>query len=77
MPMKFASSRPFADPDIAVRKLIEIASTIEPMRDGRIYIELVNRPFFSAMAAVRRSTAQASSGPSGVAGSRCMRAGPT
>jgi len=27
--MKFASTRPFADPDIASRKLVEIASTIE------------------------------------------------
>ncbi len=43
--MKFASARPFADPDIAARKLVEIASTIEPAQDGRIYIELLNGPF--------------------------------
>ena len=43
--MKFAARRPFADPDIAARKLIEIASTIEPVQDGRIYIESLNRPF--------------------------------
>jgi hypothetical protein len=43
--MKFASARPFADPEIAARKLIEIASTIEPVQDGRIYIELLNGPF--------------------------------
>ena len=43
--MKFAASRPFADPDIAARKLIEIASTIEPVQDGRIYIELLNGSF--------------------------------
>ena len=43
--MKFAASRPFADPDIAARKLIEIANTIEPVCDGRIYIELLNGAF--------------------------------
>jgi hypothetical protein len=43
--MKFAASRPFADPDTAARKLIEIASTIEPVYDGRIYIELLNGSF--------------------------------
>ena len=40
--MKFASARPFTDPEIAARKLIEIAST---MQDGRIYIELLHGPF--------------------------------
>jgi hypothetical protein len=43
--MKFVSGRPFADPDAAARKLVEIASTIEPVQDGRIYIELINAPF--------------------------------
>src|SRR6188472_2850888 len=42
--MKFASARPFTDPEIAARKLIEIASTIEPVQDGRIYIEQLNGP---------------------------------
>jgi len=42
--MKFAEPRPFVDPDVAARKVVEIASTIEPMQDGRIYIELVNAP---------------------------------
>ncbi len=31
--MKFAAGRPFADPAIAARKLIEIASGIEPVQD--------------------------------------------
>ena len=30
------------------RKLIEIAGTIEPVQNGRIYIELVNAPFLKA-----------------------------
>ena len=35
-------------PDAAARKLVEIASTIEPVQNGRIYIELVNAPFLNA-----------------------------
>ena len=38
---KYTSDRRFADPDIAARNLIEIASPIEPVQDGRIYIELL------------------------------------
>jgi len=38
-------SRPYADPEMAARRLVEIASTIEPVQDGRIYIELLNGPF--------------------------------
>jgi hypothetical protein len=43
--MKFSSDRPFADPEIAARKLVEIASTVEPVQDGRIHIEKINGPF--------------------------------
>ena len=43
--MKFTDTRPYADPEKAARKLLEIASTIEPVQDGRIYIELLNAPF--------------------------------
>jgi len=46
--VKFVSSRPFADPEAAARKLIEIASTIEAVQDGRVYIELVNQAFLDA-----------------------------
>ena len=46
--MKFVEPRPFADPDFAARKLVEISSTIEPAQNGRIYIELVNAPFLKA-----------------------------
>jgi hypothetical protein len=46
--MKFVELHPFADPDAAARELIEIASTIEPVQDGRIFIELVNAPFLKA-----------------------------
>ena len=43
--MKFAEPRPYADPEKAARRIIEIASTVEPVQDGRIYIELINGPF--------------------------------
>jgi len=43
--MRFAGERPYADPEKAARKLIEIANSIEAVQDGRIYIELVNAPF--------------------------------
>lgn len=44
-PMKFADDRPYADPEKAARKLVEIANNVETIQDGRIYIEEINRPF--------------------------------
>ena len=43
--MKFVAERPYADPEAAARKLVEIASSVEAAQDGRIFIELINRPF--------------------------------
>jgi hypothetical protein len=40
--MKFAAARPYADPDITARKLIEIANSVEAVQDGQI--ELLNAP---------------------------------
>ena len=45
---KFAADHPFADPDIAARKIVEIANGVEAAQDGRIYIERVNAPFLAA-----------------------------
>jgi hypothetical protein len=42
--MKFAD-RPYADPENAARKIMEIAKAIEPVQDGRIHIETINEPF--------------------------------
>jgi hypothetical protein len=42
--MKFATARPYADPEAAARKLLEIANSVEAVMDGRIYIELINGP---------------------------------
>ena len=46
--MKFAQARPFSNPEVAARKLLEIANAAETVQDGRIYIERVNGPFLAA-----------------------------
>jgi hypothetical protein len=43
--MKLTADRPFADPEKAARKLLEIANAIEAVQDGRIYIEKINEQF--------------------------------
>jgi hypothetical protein len=43
--MKFAAIRPYADPEAAARKLVEIANLVEAVQDGRIVVELINGPF--------------------------------
>jgi hypothetical protein len=45
--MKFVKPRPYADPETAARKLLEIANSVEPVQDGRIHIEKINWPFVS------------------------------
>ena len=37
--------RPYAEPEAAAERLLEIAKQIEPAVKGRIYIELINGPF--------------------------------
>jgi hypothetical protein len=46
--MKFATERPYGDPEKAARKLIEIANTVEAVQDGRIHVEKINWPFLKA-----------------------------
>jgi hypothetical protein len=43
--MKLTADRPFADPEKATRKLLEIANATEAVQDGRIYIEKINGQF--------------------------------
>jgi hypothetical protein len=43
--MEFIEPRPYADPEAASHKLMEIANSVEPVQDGRIHIELINWPF--------------------------------
>src|ERR1700753_1210799 len=46
--MKFTTERPYADPEKAARKLIEIANSVEAVQDGRIHVEKINWPFLQA-----------------------------
>ena len=41
---KFVEPRPYAEPKIAARKIVELANTVEPVQDGRIHIEKINGP---------------------------------
>jgi hypothetical protein len=43
--MKYVDTRPYADPEKAARKLLEIANATEAVQDGRIHIEEINDPF--------------------------------
>ncbi|WP_342738974.1 hypothetical protein [Bradyrhizobium sp. B117] len=43
--------RPYASPETAARKLIELAAIIEPVQDGRIHIEKINAPFLFTLKA--------------------------
>jgi hypothetical protein len=47
--MKFANDRPYAQPEAAARKLMEIAAGIKPIQEDRIFIELVNWPFLTEL----------------------------
>ena len=35
---KCVADRPFADPDVAARKIVEIANDVDAVQNGRIYI---------------------------------------
>ena len=43
--MKLTIERPYCSPEAAARKLIELASCIEAVQDGRVHIEKINAPF--------------------------------
>jgi hypothetical protein len=43
--MKYATGRPFADPEVAARKFLEIANATEAPQEGRIHIEKLNSSF--------------------------------
>jgi len=36
--MKFIAEHPYADPETAARKLVELANAFDPVQDERIYI---------------------------------------
>ena len=43
--MKFVNARPYADPDTAARKIVEIANALEPCMVGHLLVERINGPF--------------------------------
>ncbi|MET4388254.1 hypothetical protein ABIB73_004016 [Bradyrhizobium sp. F1.4.3] len=43
--LKLVTERPFANPEVAARHLLQLASVIEPVQDGRVRIEKINYPF--------------------------------
>lgn len=55
--MKFATAGPYANPEAAARKLIELANAVEAVQDGRIHIELLNGPMLFEHKATERSSA--------------------
>jgi hypothetical protein len=55
--MKFVEPNASTDPDKSARRLLEIASTVEAVQDGRIFIELLNQPFLDAGAEPGQSRA--------------------
>ena len=48
--MKFAADRPYANPEKAARKILEIANSVEVAQDDRIYIDLINGSCFARKA---------------------------
>jgi hypothetical protein len=46
--MKFKKDRPFATPEGAEQKLLELANTIEADHAGRLPVEVINRQFRDA-----------------------------
>jgi len=43
--------RALRNPEVAARKLMEIAGEFKPVHDGRIYIEIFNRPMLDIFGA--------------------------
>jgi hypothetical protein len=46
--MKFVAARPYADPERAARKLVEIANSTEAVQDGRI-CSISRKGYFSEL----------------------------
>ncbi|MCC8952899.1 hypothetical protein H8B02_05300 [Bradyrhizobium sp. Pear77] len=42
--MKMKGDRPYSDPEKATRRIMKYARAFEPVQDGRIYIQKINRP---------------------------------
>jgi hypothetical protein len=75
--MKFTANRPYADPEAAARKLIEIANSVEAVQDGRIFIELINGPMLFELKATPAEYSAGLGLRSNAAGSRSTGRGLT
>ena len=42
---KYVKPNPWSDPETAMKKLLDIANSVEPVQDRRIHIEKINGPF--------------------------------
>lgn len=42
---KFVEARPYAHPEAAAKRLLQICKEVPPVQDGRIHIEKINYPF--------------------------------
>ena len=70
--MKYATARPYSDPEKAARRMLEIANSVEAIQDGRIHVEKINGPFLFRDGGAQPNTAPACSSRSNAAGSRCI-----
>ncbi|MCK1577763.1 hypothetical protein [Bradyrhizobium sp. 174] len=43
--MKLTEDRPYAKPEAAAKRLMQICRETEPVQDGRLHIEKINYPF--------------------------------
>jgi len=75
--MKFVEPRPYADPEAAACKLLEIANATEAVQDGRTHIERINGPFMYEHKGSPAEYRPASIWRLPRAGSGCTRAAPT
>jgi hypothetical protein len=72
---KFVQPRPYANPEAAAPKLLEIAHAFQPAQEGRIYIEAINGPMlFEYKAHARGNTRPALTWLSSADGWICTRA---
>jgi hypothetical protein len=69
--MKFVEPRAYADPEVAARKIMEIANSLEPYMDGRLLTEKLNAAMLYKPKPLRHNGARALSTLSTRHRSRC------
>jgi hypothetical protein len=71
---KYVQPRPYADPEVAARKIVEIANAVEAAQAGRVHIEKNNGPMLFQLKATPDEYKPASIARLKRAGWCCMRA---